>query len=59
MLIGSRICEAVSVFSIMDRCVCEQTIASLMATFAARMRVVSMSTLISVADVFPISRFKW
>ena len=44
MLIGSGICDAVTVFPIMDRCVCEQTIASLMATVAARTKVESMST---------------
>ena len=44
MLIGSGIYDAVSVFSIMSRCVCEETIASLMATVAARTKVVSMRT---------------
>ena len=41
MMIGSGICDAVGVFSIMDRSVCEQTISSLMATVAARTKVVS------------------
>ena len=48
MLIGSGICGAVGVLPIMDRCVCEQTSASLMATVAARTKVVSMSTWITV-----------
>ena len=58
MLIGSGIYDAVSALSIMSRCVCvcEQTIASLMATVAARTKVVSMSTLMTVAIAFPISR---
>ena len=43
MWIGSRSCDAVGVFSIMDRCVCgEQTTASLTATVAARTKVVSI-----------------
>ena len=37
----------------------DQTIASLMATVAARTKVVSMSTLITVAVAFLISRLKW
>ena len=56
MLIGSRICDAVGVFFVLDRCVCEQTIASLMATVAARTKVASMSTWMTVAIAFPISR---
>ena len=41
-------------------CVCEQTIASLMATVAARTKVVSMSTLmITVAIAFLVPRWTW
>ena len=43
MLIGSGISDAVDVFTIMSRCVCETT-TSLMATVAARTEVVSMGT---------------
>ena len=58
MLIGSRFCDAVNVFSIVIG-VCEQTIASsLMATIATRTKVVSMSTWVAVAIAFPISRWK-
>ena len=39
MLTGSGIFDAVGVFPITDLCVCEQTIASLMATVAARTKL--------------------
>ena len=58
MLIRSGICDAVDVFSIMCRCVCEQTTASLRVTVAARTKVVSMSTWITGAIASPISRWK-
>ena len=60
MLIGSGICDAVGVFAIRDWwCVCEQAIAALlMATVAARTKVVSVSSLITVTVAFLISRWK-
>ena len=58
MLISSGICDAVSVFTIVDRSVCEKTIASFMATGAARTKVVSMCTLITVEIAFLVSRWK-
>ena len=56
MLIGSGFCDAVSVSPIVDRC--EQTIASSMATVAARTKVASMSAWITVAIAFPNCRWK-